>query len=75
MKQLYRNRCNCYVVGLLQKWLHGISIEPVVLPVQIPTKRQICAANALEHKLAIAETQEGTKRTRQPLKRYQLIEF
>lgn len=67
MKQLYRNnRCNCYVVNLLQKWLRGISIEPVVLPVQIPTKRQICAADALERELAIAETQE--ERTRQPLK-------
>lgn len=51
---------------MLQEWLHGIGIEPIVLPVQIPTKRQIRAADALERELAIAETQE--ERTRQPLK-------
>lgn len=50
----------------LNKWLHGIGIEPIVLPVQIPTKRQIRAVDALERELAIAETQE--ERTRQPLK-------
>lgn len=58
--------CNRYAVDMLQKWLHGIGIEPIVLPVQIPTKRQIRAADALERELAIAETQE--ERTRQPLK-------
>lgn len=57
-----RNRCNCYVVGLLQKWLRGIGVEPVVLPVQIPTERQVRAVDALERELAIAETQE--ERTR-----------
>lgn len=61
---MFRN--DRYVIDMLQKWLHGIGIEPIVLPVQIPTKRQIRAIDALERELAIAETQE--ERTRQPLK-------
>lgn len=47
---------------MAEKWLRGIRVEPVVLRVQIPTKRQVRAVDALERELAIAETQE--ERTR-----------
>lgn len=61
------------MLPVAEKWLRGIGIEPVVLPVQIPTERQVRAADAPERELAVAETQE--ERTRQPLKWCQLTEY